>query len=410
MPATAYLFGEGRRRSSGSLGSVGTDSPGSVQSVGSDGKPRRKSFQALFENIKGKMGLSPKKGSTKRKEGSTTHEEGKDDRSSCSGEEEEVSAIVRTPLFAHRCSHTVVRTPLFTRVQEDSSSEEEESSSSSEEESSDASSDDSSSSCSDYDSSDEVVLCKMLFNGEIRAQTIAIDHYSLSRFRKRLLKREYKGRLDDLFTMGYRDVEGDQIAIVSNRDFKLALRSAYKHQQRDEKRGDSPTSLRLTLEQTATDNENKSGTGSQEFNRNTALSASSRNATPSEGSKFVWQKGTLLGKGAYGKVFKAFNLHFGNEFAVKQVNQHRESTTNKKKKEAAKRRAEIQSLGNEIEMLKQLKHPNIVSYIGTGEAPREQGCHKNGHERGVHKTVHGDFVVFARSLCLCGRYLLCPPC
>ena len=110
MPATAYLFGEGRRRSSGSLGSVGTDSPGSVQSVGSDGKPRRKSFQALFENIKGKMGLSPKKGSTKRKEGSTTHEEGKDDRSSCSGEEEEVSAIVRTPLFAHRCSHAFVHT------------------------------------------------------------------------------------------------------------------------------------------------------------------------------------------------------------------------------------------------------------------------------------------------------------
>jgi serine/threonine protein kinase len=72
-------------------------------------------------------------------------------------------------------------------------------------------------------------------------------------------------------------------------------------------------------------------------------------------SGFKWQQGDLLGTGAYGKVFMAINLSNGEFMAVKQV----------PLKGTQEKRAKILSeLVNEINLMKQFKHENIVRYLG----------------------------------------------
>ena len=69
-----------------------------------------------------------------------------------------------------------------------------------------------------------------------------------------------------------------------------------------------------------------------------------------------WQKGALIGQGGYGKVYHALNLDTGEIMAVKQVILGPESKIKNKKEDALKR---------EIDLLKELKHENIVRYLGT---------------------------------------------
>jgi hypothetical protein len=66
-----------------------------------------------------------------------------------------------------------------------------------------------------------------------------------------------------------------------------------------------------------------------------------------------WKKGEILGQGAFGVVYLGLNSDTGELMAVKQM-----ATDDVSKRE-------LSSLENEIHLLRNLRHPNIVRYIGT---------------------------------------------
>ena len=66
-----------------------------------------------------------------------------------------------------------------------------------------------------------------------------------------------------------------------------------------------------------------------------------------------WQRGEILGKGAFGTVYLGLNLQTGELMAVKQLNTNEVS------------QKELATLEHEIEILTGLVHPNIVQYLGT---------------------------------------------
>ncbi|KAJ7535690.1 hypothetical protein O6H91_12G042800 [Diphasiastrum complanatum] len=72
-----------------------------------------------------------------------------------------------------------------------------------------------------------------------------------------------------------------------------------------------------------------------------------------------WRKGELIGSGAYGRVYMGLNLDSGELIAVKQVL----VTANSVTKEKAQ--AHMRELEEEVRLLKNLSHPNIVRYLGT---------------------------------------------
>ncbi|XP_059649988.1 mitogen-activated protein kinase kinase kinase NPK1 isoform X2 [Cornus florida] len=72
-----------------------------------------------------------------------------------------------------------------------------------------------------------------------------------------------------------------------------------------------------------------------------------------------WRKGELIGCGAFGRVYMGMNLDSGELLAVKQVS----IAANSASKE--KTQAHIKELEEEVKLLKNLSHPNIVRYLGT---------------------------------------------
>ncbi|PKA48756.1 Mitogen-activated protein kinase kinase kinase NPK1 [Apostasia shenzhenica] len=72
-----------------------------------------------------------------------------------------------------------------------------------------------------------------------------------------------------------------------------------------------------------------------------------------------WRKGELIGCGAFGHVYMGMNLDSGELLAVKQV---LIGTSNASKEKA---QAHIRELEEEVNLLKNLSHPNIVRYLGT---------------------------------------------
>lgn len=69
-----------------------------------------------------------------------------------------------------------------------------------------------------------------------------------------------------------------------------------------------------------------------------------------------WRKGMLLGTGAFGKVYLALDEDTGAEIAVKIVDLF---TGDEESRKA------VEALEGEIQMLHSLKHPRIVTYLGT---------------------------------------------
>ncbi|XP_010272040.1 PREDICTED: mitogen-activated protein kinase kinase kinase NPK1-like isoform X2 [Nelumbo nucifera] len=72
-----------------------------------------------------------------------------------------------------------------------------------------------------------------------------------------------------------------------------------------------------------------------------------------------WRKGELIGCGAYGRVYMGMNLDSGELLAVKQVSIIKRNTPREKTQ------AHILELEEEVKLLKNLSHPNIVRYLGT---------------------------------------------
>mmetsp|Transcript_44523 Transcript_44523/g.142759 ORF Transcript_44523/g.142759 Transcript_44523/m.142759 type:complete len:770 (+) Transcript_44523:107-2416(+) len=73
------------------------------------------------------------------------------------------------------------------------------------------------------------------------------------------------------------------------------------------------------------------------------------------GSEFSWVRGELVGRGSLGCVWKALNRENGQLMAVKEV------ILDTRDKDDAKFRYALQ---NEVDLYKDLEHPNIVSYLG----------------------------------------------
>eukprot|EP00899_Mesostigma_viride_P002866 jgi/Mesvir1/12580/Mv10329-RA.1 len=73
-----------------------------------------------------------------------------------------------------------------------------------------------------------------------------------------------------------------------------------------------------------------------------------------------WQKGEMIGSGAFGRVYMGMNLASGELLAVKQVLLPREGAQG-----YAQARAHARGLQAEVAVLRQLRHPNIVRYLGT---------------------------------------------
>uniref|UniRef100_F6XR36 Protein kinase domain-containing protein n=1 Tax=Ciona intestinalis TaxID=7719 RepID=F6XR36_CIOIN len=71
-----------------------------------------------------------------------------------------------------------------------------------------------------------------------------------------------------------------------------------------------------------------------------------------------WKKGKVLGHGAFGKVYLAYDADTGRELAVKQVEIIADNS------DATK---EIKALQTEIELLRSLQHERIVQYYGCTE-------------------------------------------
>ncbi|KAM6463683.1 mitogen-activated protein kinase kinase kinase 19 isoform 1-T2 [Liasis olivaceus] len=84
--------------------------------------------------------------------------------------------------------------------------------------------------------------------------------------------------------------------------------------------------------------------------------ASSENSLINQDS-ILWTKGEILGKGAYGTVYCGLTSQ-GQLIAVKQVALNACDQAGNKK--------EYQKLQEEVEILKNLTHVNIVGYLGTG--------------------------------------------
>ncbi|CAH2054886.1 unnamed protein product [Thlaspi arvense] len=85
------------------------------------------------------------------------------------------------------------------------------------------------------------------------------------------------------------------------------------------------------------------------------LPAPRKEETPS----IRWRKGELIGCGAFGRVYMGMNLDSGELLAIKQVL----IAPNSASKE--KTQGHIRELEEEVRLLKNLSHPNIVRYLGT---------------------------------------------
>ncbi|KAJ3679198.1 hypothetical protein LUZ60_017209 [Juncus effusus] len=79
-----------------------------------------------------------------------------------------------------------------------------------------------------------------------------------------------------------------------------------------------------------------------------------------EAPRIRWRKGELIGAGAFGQVYMGMNLDSGELLAVKQVVIGSSSAS----KDKDKAQAHIRELEEEVKLLKNLSHRNIVRYLG----------------------------------------------
>jgi serine/threonine protein kinase len=79
-----------------------------------------------------------------------------------------------------------------------------------------------------------------------------------------------------------------------------------------------------------------------------------------QSTKIIWARGKLIGKGSFGRVYMAVNGTTGEVMAVKQV----EIPVLQSKRQREKHEQMIKKLYEEIKLMKDLDHRNIVQYLG----------------------------------------------
>eukprot|EP00667_Euglena_gracilis_P001720 EG_transcript_1719 len=82
--------------------------------------------------------------------------------------------------------------------------------------------------------------------------------------------------------------------------------------------------------------------------------------TDGYGQRMLWRRGRVLGKGAYGVVYLGLNQSSGELLAVKQV-----CIDDNENMPTQETFARLRALAQEIRMMENLQHPNIVRYLGT---------------------------------------------
>ncbi|CAG8597089.1 17599_t:CDS:10, partial [Acaulospora morrowiae] len=129
----------------------------------------------------------------------------------------------------------------------------------------------------------------------------------------------------------------------------------------------------------------------------------------SERKPVKWVKGELIGKGSFGKVYLAINLTSSEILAVKQIKLPR----TKMDQRTERQKALIKSFKDEMEILKDLDHEHIVTYIGYEENDDTANIfleYVNGGSIGTVLRMYGAFkepVVrsFTRQILLGLEYL-----
>ncbi|KAK9061986.1 hypothetical protein SSX86_019170 [Deinandra increscens subsp. villosa] len=110
------------------------------------------------------------------------------------------------------------------------------------------------------------------------------------------------------------------------------------------------------------------------------------------GSQIRWRKGELIGCGAFGRVYMGMNLDSGELLAVKQVS----VVVNTASKD--KTQAHIRELEEEVKLLKNLSHPNIVRYLGTGREEASLNIFLEFVPGGSISSLLGKFGSFPESV------------
>ncbi|KAL2137365.1 hypothetical protein VTI74DRAFT_3305 [Chaetomium olivicolor] len=78
-----------------------------------------------------------------------------------------------------------------------------------------------------------------------------------------------------------------------------------------------------------------------------------------------WMKGALIGQGSFGSVYLALHAVTGELLAVKQVETPSPGANTQND---ARKKSMIEALKREISLLRDLRHPNIVQYLGCGSS------------------------------------------
>lgn len=78
-----------------------------------------------------------------------------------------------------------------------------------------------------------------------------------------------------------------------------------------------------------------------------------------------WMKGALIGQGSFGSVYLALHAVTGELLAVKQVEMPSPGANSQSD---ARKKSMIEALKREISLLRDLRHPNIVQYLGCGSS------------------------------------------
>jgi len=114
-------------------------------------------------------------------------------------------------------------------------------------------------------------------------------------------------------------------------------------------------------------NNNNANNGTTNKISNLTVDTKSQTNTPhglASPSRLLWQRGNVLGHGAYGTVYLGLNSQTGELMAAKKLNLMGPSRGGSDSVRSNEVRKHMNQIKKEIRMLQSLQHPHIVRYLG----------------------------------------------